>query len=74
MVFAETYYYFGDDDPLIGEYRIRHYLTDALKTGACPTGKLKRLISRGMKYGFALLISTKVYLVGIELRYHPYCN
>jgi len=30
----ETFYYLWDDDTLIGEYRIRHCLTDALKTGA----------------------------------------
>ncbi|MEE1282672.1 MAG: hypothetical protein UHK60_10590 [Acutalibacteraceae bacterium] len=30
----ETFYYLWDDDILVGEYRIRHYLTDALKTGA----------------------------------------
>ncbi len=30
----ETIYYLWDDDTLVGEYRIRHYLTDALRTGA----------------------------------------
>ncbi|SEA25042.1 Predicted acetyltransferase [Lachnospiraceae bacterium NK3A20] len=30
----ETYYYLWDDGCLIGEFRIRHYLTDALRKGA----------------------------------------
>lgn len=30
----ETYYYLWDDDHLVGEFRIRHYLTDALREGA----------------------------------------
>lgn len=30
----ETFYYLWDDNTLIGEYRIRHCLTDALKAGA----------------------------------------
>ena len=30
----ETFYYLWEDETLIGEYRIRHYLTDVLKTGA----------------------------------------
>lgn len=30
----ETYYYLWDEQVLVGEYRIRHYLTEALKVGA----------------------------------------
>ena len=30
----ETYYYFWDEDCLVGEFRIRHRLTESLKTGA----------------------------------------
>lgn len=30
----ETYYYLWDNDCLIGEFRIRHYLTEALRSGA----------------------------------------
>ncbi len=30
----ETYYYLWDGDQLVGEFRIRHYLTDALRAGA----------------------------------------
>lgn len=30
----EIFYYLWDDDILIGEYRIRHYLTEVLRTDA----------------------------------------
>lgn len=30
----ETYYYLWDQDCLIGEFRIRHYLTETLREGA----------------------------------------
>ena len=30
----ETYYYLWDEDHLIGEFRIRHHLTDTLREGA----------------------------------------
>ncbi|MBO6055282.1 MAG: GNAT family N-acetyltransferase, partial [Oscillospiraceae bacterium] len=30
----ETYYYLWDGDRLVGEFRIRHYLTRALREGA----------------------------------------
>ena len=30
----ETFYYLWDNDCLVGEFRIRHYLTDALRNGA----------------------------------------
>ena len=30
----ETYYYLWDEGQLVGEFRIRHYLTEALRHGA----------------------------------------
>ena len=47
----ETYYYLWDDNTLIGEYRIRHYLTDDLKTGAGHIGYSIKKEFRGKGYG-----------------------
>lgn len=47
----ETYYYLWDEDVLIGEFRIRHYLTDALKTGAGHIGYSIKKEFRGKGYG-----------------------
>ena len=47
----ETYYYLWDNNTLIGEYRIRHYLTDALKTGAGHIGYSIKKEFRGKGYG-----------------------
>lgn len=47
----ETFYYLWDDDTLIGEYRIRHYLTDALKAGAGHIGYSIQKNYRGKGYG-----------------------
>ena len=47
----ETYYYLWDDHILIGEYRIRHYLTDALKIGAGHIGYSIKKEFRGKGYG-----------------------
>ena len=47
----ETYYYLWDDDILIGEFRIRHYLTDALKNGAGHIGYSIKKEFRGRGYG-----------------------
>lgn len=47
----ETFYYLWDDDTLIGEYRIRHYLTDALKAGAGHIGYSIKKEFRGKGYG-----------------------
>ena len=47
----ETYYYLWVDGTLVGEYRIRHYLTDALKTGAGHIGYSIRKDFRGKGYG-----------------------
>ena len=47
----ETYYYLWDGDILVGEYRIRHYLTDALKNGAGHIGYSIQKEYRGRGYG-----------------------
>ena len=47
----ETYYYLWDDNVLVGEFRIRHYLTDALKTGAGHIGYSIKKEFRGKGYG-----------------------
>lgn len=47
----ETYYYLWDDDTLVGEFRIRHHLTDALKMGAGHIGYSVRRAFRGRGYG-----------------------
>ena len=47
----ETYYYLWDDGILVGEYRIRHYLTDALKAGAWHIGYSIKKEYRGKGYG-----------------------
>lgn len=46
-----TYYYLWDDDTLIGEFRIRHHLTDALRTGAGHIGYSIKKEFRGRGYG-----------------------
>ena len=47
----ETYYYLWDGDRLVGEFRIRHYLTDALRTGAGHIGYSILKSARGKGYG-----------------------
>ena len=47
----ESYYYLWDRDCLIGEFRIRHYLTDALKNGAGHIGYSIVKDYRGKGYG-----------------------
>lgn len=47
----ETYYYLWDGQTLVGEYRIRHYLTDALKIGAGHIGYSIKKEFRGKGYG-----------------------
>ena len=47
----ETYYYLWDNDNLVGEFRIRHYLTDALKEGAGHIGYSIKKELRGNGYG-----------------------
>ncbi len=47
----ETFYYLWDDGILIGEFRIRHRLTEALKTGAGHIGYSIKKEYRGNGYG-----------------------
>lgn len=47
----ETYYYLWDDETLIGEFRIRHYLTEVLKNGAGHIGYSVGKQYRGKGYG-----------------------
>ena len=47
----ETYYYLWDKDRLVGEFRIRHYLTEALRNGAGHIGYSIRKDMRGNGYG-----------------------
>ena len=47
----ETFYYLWDGDRLVGEFRIRHYLTDALRTGAGHIGYSIAKSARGKGYG-----------------------
>ena len=57
----ETYYYLWDGKTLVGEYRIRHYLTEALKTGAGHIGYSIKKNLRGRGYG------TKGLALALEL-------
>ncbi len=47
----ETYYYLWNDGTIIGEYRIRHHLTDALKAGAGHIGYSIKKEYRGQGFG-----------------------
>ena len=49
----ETYYYLWDEERLIGEFRIRHYLTETLKNGAGHIGYSIKKEARGKGYGTA---------------------
>ena len=49
----ESYYYLWDGNRLIGEFRIRHRLTDALRSGAGHIGYSIRKEERGKGYGTA---------------------
>ena len=49
----ETYYYLWDTGRLVGEFRIRHYLTEALRNGAGHIGYSIRKDARGKGYGTA---------------------
>ncbi len=49
----ETYYYLWDEGRLVGEFRIRHYLTEALQNGAGHIGYSIRKDARGKGYGSA---------------------
>lgn len=47
----ETFYYLWDKDLLVGEFRIRHYLTDALRNGSGHIGYSIGKEYRGKGYG-----------------------
>jgi len=47
----ETYYYLWDGDALVGECRIRHYLTESLKTGSGHIGYSIKKEYRSKGYG-----------------------
>ena len=47
----ESYYYLWDGDRLVGEFRIRHHLTAALRSGAGHIGYSIRKDARGKGYG-----------------------
>ena len=47
----ETYYYLWDENTLVGEFRIRHYLTDTLRAGAGHIGYSIQKEHRGKGYG-----------------------
>ncbi len=49
----ETYYYLWDGDCLVGEFRLRHHLTQALREGAGHIGYSIRREYRGKGYGTA---------------------
>ena len=61
----ETYYYLWDEDCLVGEFRIRHCLTDALRNGAGHIGYSIRNNMRGKGYGTAGLKLTLEIARGI---------
>ncbi len=55
----ESYYYLWDEDELVGEFRIRHHLTDALRSGAGHIGYSIGKAFRGKGYdrkGLALTL------------------
>ena len=47
----ESFYYLWDGDRLVGEFRIRHRLTEALRSGAGHIGYSVRREERGKGYG-----------------------
>jgi predicted acetyltransferase len=49
----ETYYYLWDGNHLVGEYRIRHHLTEGLRNGAGHIGYSIGKEARGKGYGTA---------------------
>ena len=61
----ETYYYLWNGGLLVGEFRIRHYLTEALRNGAGHIGYSIRKDLRGNGYGTAGLKLTLEIARGI---------
>ena len=47
----ETFLYLWEDDTIVGQFRIRHYLNDALRAGACHIGYFIAKEFRGRGYG-----------------------
>ena len=71
-----TYYYLWDEGRLLGEFRLRHYLTDTLRSGAGHVGYSIRKEDRGKGFateGLRLLIPIASMIVPEEeiyLRVH----
>ena len=47
----ETFYFLWDDDTIVGQFRIRHYLCESLRTGAGHIGYCVGKDCRGKGYG-----------------------
>ena len=47
----ETYYYLWDNGEIVGEFRLRHHLTDALRKGSGHIGYSIKKECRGKGYG-----------------------
>ena len=59
-----TYYYLWDDDTLVGEFRIRHHLTDALRSGAGHIGySILRVLKTNVP-SFRVIMNNGAYLAG----------
>ena len=47
----ETFFFLWDDDTIVGQFRIRHYLCESLRTGAGHIGQFIAKPFRGKSYG-----------------------
>ena len=47
----ETFYFLWNDDEIVGQFRIRHYLCESLRTGAGHIGYFIKKEFRGKGYG-----------------------
>ena len=47
----ETFYFLWDDDTIVGQFRIRHYLCESLRNGAGHIGYFVKREYRGRGYG-----------------------
>ena len=68
----ETFYYLWDEGTLVGEFRIRHYLTEALRNGAGHIGYSIRRDARGKGYGTIGLMLTLQFARQIVLEEEIY--
>ena len=62
----ETFFFLWDDDVIVGQFRIRHYLTDALREGAGHIGYFIAPAFRGRGYatqGLALTLKQAARIV-----------